>query len=880
MTTNLHSYHHHHIIVSSSSSPSHVPSSTPRSKPQPPRGCDVVSYMHKEHMHFGPRMTVILTGATKLRLHNISSFDGYKLTPESNTFIKGKQDQFGTTSKSGTIVISQETLGMLDLEYHRLSTFTISTDERASRGGSQGLFLSLTVDALEKDDVLRLDLRILFPLWNHLFVAKAKRMKLSYGTEGLGHVNSKISTRVQESTYGMSFVPRKESREYIALPESTANGFVAERQDLGILLKLLVLIGTYDCKRTRSFNLSSAEQALHDELVSLMHQESLAKLHNDDQTKDCFLKRKRGEYWQYPTDSDDDIQQMCFLYKSFDAEEGGVADYNNLDPTIDVPSTPTLRIHKIHPQSQIIGKTNRTNHKVSKTCLFDCFSILRRNPKEVSQALADESWVEAMQEELLQFKLQEMRFMFKQLQVLKIPAHPKQGLQSLCQGHLCAGIKPHQEHAGQEDLISEATIRVTYLVMKMELIAFLSKLFGLGAQSIATRVICTTHFPLNRYLGPQWDSTWSCITSCLCPIRALHGNIWDNIASAPCRFVQFVFEQAVEGGDRLSLYTHLFLFLQVATSMQGIIKALQTSSAAHSQRAAHFSKCCSFTRNASVQGKLGDSKKQTFLKLNKYFKAQSQELRKCPNSSSHVVKYHALWLENQNLKKQKRRSKRHKTKVSSVKLGRNQDKGILSEEHKRTGFGYNSSTARQGTITPKDPNFEEEAGPSRPTSPRGLKAFWFPYKLTQQPTQALETTNDEEAARKIQAEWDAEEERKRKEKQKDFTGKRKATISEEQPSKKPKLRTETIDELRNYLRVVDFEKSVHDKESLEGISMITELHPPPPPPPPKVIVSDGDDVMTVWKDQEEWEIIVEVSCNLRWSAYARVKDGTMIHNAG
>ncbi|GJX80762.1 hypothetical protein Tco_0328911 [Tanacetum coccineum] len=53
--------------------------------------------------------------------------------------------------------------------------------------------------------------------------------------------------------------------------------------------------------------------------------------------------------------------------------------------------------------------------------------------------------------------------------------------------------------------------------------------------------------------------------------------------------------------------------------------------------------------------------------------------------------------------------------------------------------------------------------------------------------------------------------------------KRKATISEEQPSKKVKLRTETVDELRNYLRIVDFEKSVHDRESLEGISMITEL---------------------------------------------------------
>ncbi|GJT67655.1 hypothetical protein Tco_1019135 [Tanacetum coccineum] len=53
--------------------------------------------------------------------------------------------------------------------------------------------------------------------------------------------------------------------------------------------------------------------------------------------------------------------------------------------------------------------------------------------------------------------------------------------------------------------------------------------------------------------------------------------------------------------------------------------------------------------------------------------------------------------------------------------------------------------------------------------------------------------------------------------------KRKATISEEQPSKKLKLRTETIDELRNYLRIVDFEKNAQDRESLEGISMITEL---------------------------------------------------------
>ncbi|GJW03248.1 putative ribonuclease H-like domain-containing protein [Tanacetum coccineum] len=40
-------------------------------------------------------------------------------------------------------------------------------------------------------------------------------------------------------------------------------------------------------------------------------------------------------------------------------------------------------------------------------CLFACF-LSQEEPKKVSQALADESWVEAMQEELLQFKLQDV----------------------------------------------------------------------------------------------------------------------------------------------------------------------------------------------------------------------------------------------------------------------------------------------------------------------------------------------------------------------------------------------------------------------------------------------------------------------------------------
>ncbi|GJZ16570.1 putative ribonuclease H-like domain-containing protein [Tanacetum coccineum] len=177
--------------------------------------------------------------------------------------------------------------------------------------------------------------------------------------------------------------------------------------------------------------LSSEEQALHDELVSLMHQESIAKVHNDAQ-RNAFEEEKRRIALEkgkesanstltlstantssqstgntptgfFDADSDDDVpKDGVFSTNSFDDEntdneEDGAPDYNNMDHTIDVSSTPTLRIHKNHPQSQIIGK---------KIFLFAC-SYLKRNPRKSSK-LYDESWVEAMQEELLQFKLQDV----------------------------------------------------------------------------------------------------------------------------------------------------------------------------------------------------------------------------------------------------------------------------------------------------------------------------------------------------------------------------------------------------------------------------------------------------------------------------------------
>ncbi|GKA34471.1 putative ribonuclease H-like domain-containing protein [Tanacetum coccineum] len=49
-------------------------------------------------------------------------------------------------------------------------------------------------------------------------------------------------------------------------------------------------------------------------------------------------------------------------------------------------------------------KLRRTNHKDFQNCLFACF-LSQMEPKKPVQALKDPSWVEAMQDELLQFKL-------------------------------------------------------------------------------------------------------------------------------------------------------------------------------------------------------------------------------------------------------------------------------------------------------------------------------------------------------------------------------------------------------------------------------------------------------------------------------------------
>ncbi|GJS18762.1 hypothetical protein Tco_0413234, partial [Tanacetum coccineum] len=138
-----------------------------------------------------------------------------------------------------------------------------------------------------------------------------------------------------------------------------------------------------------------------------------------------------------------------FTTSSYD-DEGAVADFTNLETVVNVSPIPTSRIHSSHPSALILGdptsavqtrskvntssgahafvsyvqKQKRNNHKDFQHCLFACF-LSQNEPKKISKELEDESWVDAMQEELLQFKTKKIVNLFFFLGLSKILPYGK-----------------------------------------------------------------------------------------------------------------------------------------------------------------------------------------------------------------------------------------------------------------------------------------------------------------------------------------------------------------------------------------------------------------------------------------------------------------------
>nr|GEZ92004.1 hypothetical protein [Tanacetum cinerariifolium] len=124
---------------------------------------------------------------------------------------------------------------------------------------------------------------------------------------------------------------------------------------------------------------------------------------------------------------DPDMPGLEDITHSDDKDDvGAETNFNNLETSITVSPIPTIRVHKYHPVSQIISDLSLTTQTRSMTrvvkdqdglsqmfnadfytCMFACF-LSQEEPKRVHQALKDPSWIEAMQEELLQFKMQKV----------------------------------------------------------------------------------------------------------------------------------------------------------------------------------------------------------------------------------------------------------------------------------------------------------------------------------------------------------------------------------------------------------------------------------------------------------------------------------------
>ncbi|GJR82517.1 putative ribonuclease H-like domain-containing protein [Tanacetum coccineum] len=92
------------------------------------------------------------------------------------------------------------------------------------------------------------------------------------------------------------------------------------------------------------------------------------------------------------------------VYSDDDEEVSAEANMNNLATNVLVSPIPTTRVHKDHPPEQII----RDIHSAPQTRRMTK-NVTKHEPlKGISHALTDPSWIEAMQDELLQFKLQKV----------------------------------------------------------------------------------------------------------------------------------------------------------------------------------------------------------------------------------------------------------------------------------------------------------------------------------------------------------------------------------------------------------------------------------------------------------------------------------------
>ncbi|WJX69187.1 hypothetical protein P8452_53469 [Trifolium repens] len=124
-----------------------------------------------------------------------------------------------------------------------------------------------------------------------------------------------------------------------------------------------------------------------------------------------------------PIEKNDDIDQGAPVIDNVEQDVGALehpskekSDEKTLEEDAETSNEPqvqnkgpSVRVQKNHPKDLIIGNpeqgitTRRTNDVIANSCFVSMFE-----PKNVKEALTDEAWIEAMQEELNQFERSEV----------------------------------------------------------------------------------------------------------------------------------------------------------------------------------------------------------------------------------------------------------------------------------------------------------------------------------------------------------------------------------------------------------------------------------------------------------------------------------------
>ncbi|KAI3808072.1 hypothetical protein L1987_24014 [Smallanthus sonchifolius] len=137
---------------------------------------------------------------------------------------------------------------------------------------------------------------------------------------------------------------------------------------------------------------------------------------DDDSSSSSEYEGSRQEIDQVIEDPSHDVVQLSDDVSHSVAIEQSIT---NLDQTVEVPAHPMGRIDRIHPQQNIIGDPTsgvKTRGQINSgvyseimesgvvnDCVHSCF-VSQIEPRSITDALKEESWVNLMQEELLKFQ--------------------------------------------------------------------------------------------------------------------------------------------------------------------------------------------------------------------------------------------------------------------------------------------------------------------------------------------------------------------------------------------------------------------------------------------------------------------------------------------